>query len=259
MILLTAALVLQAPAGVPRTIADLPCPPMPVVDPARTRMLVTPQPQPIRLPPASQADRERFVAWNDLDPAGLCRYRAENAALPPATDRRVVFIGDSITEAWIVAAPALFSGDVLDRGVSGHTTTQMLSRFRDDVIALKPSVVHIMGGVNDAYRPWGMAVARQNISSMVELARANGIAVVLGAATPASGASGAAIAGFNAWLRGHAAREGIAFVDYHGAISEGAGGIRAGWSNDALHPNQHGYDAMTPLAAAAIAAALKQR
>ena len=79
----------------------------------------------------------------------LCHYAADNAALGPATPDRVVFFGDSITELWKMQDPAAFSGEVLDRGVSGQTTAQMLIRYREDVINLHPRVVHIMAGTND--------------------------------------------------------------------------------------------------------------
>ena len=239
---------------------------MPVVSPERMALIVEPQPHIAATPPASDKDRAAFMAWSKLDPEGLCRYREENAALPPATPGRVVFIGDSITEAWRPSVPQLFTGDVIDRGVSGQTTTQMLARFRTDVIALRPAVVHIMGGINDIHNPAGTALTRSNIESMVELARAHGIKVILGAVTPSSFfqgspdiAPGPRIVWLNRWLRDYATRNGLTFVDYYTPLVDGKLGIRDGLSNDGLHPNRRGFDVITPLARDAIRRALARR
>lgn len=250
----------------PQSIEALACPPMPLVSPERMTMIVEPRPHIGTLPPASDADRAAWMSWSKIDPAGVCWYREANRALPPSTNARVVFIGDSITETWKPSVPALFTGDVIDRGVSGATTAQMLARFRADVIHLRPAVVHIMGGINDINSATGTALTRSNIESMVELARAHGITVILGSVTPCSFVSGAPdaafgahIAGLNRWLRAYAAKNHIAYVDYHAAIEDGKLGIRDGWSNDGIHPNRLAFEAMTPLARDAIDRALKNR
>jgi lysophospholipase L1-like esterase len=253
----------QAP---PRTVADMACPPMPVVSAARTALVVDDRPHIAPMPPAGAADRAAFLRWSAIDPDGLCRYRDANRALPPAGPGRVVFIGDSITETWALAIPALFAGDTLDRGVSGQTTTQMLARFRLDVLDLHPAVVHIMGGINDIARAPGTALTRSNIQSMVELARAHGIAVILGSVTSSSRFQGSPdlkpgphIAWLNRWLRDYATRNDLIFVDYHAALVDAELGIRDGLSNDGLHPNRSGFTIMTPLAQAAIRRALAGR
>lgn len=263
--LLAAAPACAQQAPQPRTLDDMPCPPMPLLGPERMALIVEPRPHIAALPPASEADRAAYANWSRVDPAGLCWYRAQNRALPPATPRRVVFIGDSITEAWKPSVPALFTGDVVDRGVSGQTTSQMLARFRTDVLDLHPAVVHVMGGINDIHSPPGTALTRSNIQSMVELARAHGIAVILGSVTPSAlfrgtydRAFGEHIAWLNTWLRDYAARNGLIFVDYHAPLDDGKLGIRDGLSNDGIHPNRLGFEAMTPLARAAIDRALKK-
>lgn len=250
----------------PRSLDELACPAMPVVSPQRMALIVEPRPHIAKTPPASKGDRARFMTWLRLDPEGLCRYREENKALPAATSDRVVFIGDSVTEAWKPSIPALFTGDIIDRGVSGQTTTQMLARFRTDVIDLHPAVVHIMGGINDIHNPSGTALTRSNIESMVDLARANGIKVILGSVTPSSFFQGAPdmkpgphIVWLNRWLRGYAARNNLIFVDYYAPLVDGKLGIRDGLSNDGLHPNRRGFERMTPLAKAAIRRALVSR
>lgn len=137
--------------------------------------------------PFDQAALARMSKAAELDPNGLCHYRDANNRLPKATSKRVIFFGDSITEYWAIAAPDMFVGDVLNRGVSSQTTTQMLVRFRHDVIDLKPRVVHILAGVNDPMSPGGTIATRSNMMAMVELAQAHGIKVVLGSLTPSTG------------------------------------------------------------------------
>jgi len=252
-------------ASQPRTLEDMPCPPMPVVNPERMALIVEPKPHIAKTPPASESDRANYMGWAKIDPDGVCRYREENRALPPTSGHRVVFIGDSITEAWKPSVPALFAGDVLDRGVSGETTTQMLARFRTDVIDLHPAVVHIMGGINDINSPPGTALTRSNIQSMVELARAHGITVILAAVTPSSffqGSPGKApgphIVWLNRWLRAYAAANDLIYVDYYAPLVDANLGIRDGLSNDGLHPNRLGFEVMSPYARQALARASKR-
>ncbi len=257
----------QRPSPIPpRTIDDMACPAMPVVGPERMTLIVEPAPHIAKLPPASAADRAAYMRWVEVDPQGVCRYREESRLLPSATDRRIIFIGDSITESWRPALPALFAGDIVNRGVSGQTTAQMLARFRTDVLDLRPAVVHIMGGVNDIHGGRGTALTRSNIASMVELARAHGIVVILGAIPPSSVPRGADgpdpaphIAWLNDWLRRYALENGVIFVDYHAALRDGRGGMKDGLSNDGLHPNRLGFRAMEPLARAAMDQALSAR
>src|SRR5262245_50286680 len=134
----------------------------------------------------AQEDRLR----NDW--AFLSRYREENArvGLPKPGERRVVFYGNSITEAWAKYFPAQFAGKpYIGRGISGQTTPQLLVRFRQDVIDLKPAVVVILAGTNDIAGNTGpstLEMIEGNIASMVELARANRIAIVLSSVLPAS-------------------------------------------------------------------------
>jgi len=250
----------------PKTIDDMPCPSMPLISPERMTLIVEPRPHAGKLPPASEADRAAYMNWSKVDPDGLCWYREQNKTLPPATAGRVIFIGDSITESWKPSMPDLFTHDVIDRGVSGQTTTQMLARFRADVIDLHPAVVHIMGGINDIHSASGTALTRSNIESMVELARAHGITVILGSAPPSSSFQGtrdpesaAHVVWLDAWLRDYAKRNGLIFVDYHTALADETLGIRDGLSNDGIHPNRRAFQVMTPLAQIAIAEALVSR
>jgi lysophospholipase L1-like esterase len=127
----------------------------------------------------------------DACAGNLCRYREENRILLHSAERtRVVMMGDSITEGWIAADPSIFRDGVVDRGISGETTTQMLARFRQDVIDLKPRAVHIMGGTNDIFGhadPTTVDNIVSNVRSMGELARAHGIRVIIASDLPACG------------------------------------------------------------------------
>ena len=145
------------------------------------------------MPPLAPADMAAFRTWQEQglreDFGGNCRYESANASLPPATDHRIVFIGDSITEGWGRMDPTLFSGDVINRGISGQTTAQMLVRFRQDVVDLHPHAVHILAGVNDLAGntgPSSVARVESNIMSMVDMAKANHIEVVLASELPAT-------------------------------------------------------------------------
>jgi lysophospholipase L1-like esterase len=193
---------------------------------------------------------------------GVCRYRDENAKLGPATRSRVVFFGDSITELWRAADPELFSGETLNRGISGQTTAQMLGRFRHDVIALQPRVVHIMAGTNDLAGntgPTTPAWIQANIRSMVELARANRIGVVLAAVPPALHFNwrpaikpAAHVKALNDWLKEYAASEKLGFVDYGAVLGDGSGAMKAQLTSDGVHPNPAAYQLMRPLADGAL-------
>ena len=154
------------------------------------------------------------------------------------------------------------------RGISGQTTPQMLVRFQQDVIKLDPSVVVILAGTNDIAENTGpstQAMIEDNLVSMVELARANQIGVVLSSVLPASDYRwrpgldpGPKIVALNAWMREYAADEDIVYLDYHSAMTDDRLGLGPDLSSDGVHPNEEGYRLMAPLAEAAIQAALRQ-
>ena len=201
------------------------------------------------------------------DHGQLCRYAAQNAAIK--TPVRVVFIGDSITDNWIGADASLFTNGVVDRGVSGQTTSQILIRFRNDVILLHPKAVHIMAGTNDIAGNTGaatMATVEGNIASMADLAHAHGIKVILASVPPAAAFPWSPakrpvpqIADLNIWLRGYAKAHGYSYVDYHAALTTPEGGMKPGLSTDGVHPTPAGYAVMKPLALAVIADTLGSR
>jgi lysophospholipase L1-like esterase len=202
----------------------------------------------------------------------LARYGSANAALPPPgpEERRVVFMGDSITEFWATVDPKFFTrADFIDRGISRQTTAQILLRFRQDVIALRPAVVHIMAGTNDIAGntgPMELPAIEANIASMVDIAQANGIQVVIGSVLPATDFSwrpglnpGPKIVALNKWLKSYSEAKHLSYVDYYAALTDGALGIRSDLTPDGVHPSQEGYRVMDHLADTAIRAAQRRR
>ena len=196
----------------------------------------------------------------------LSAYRSANAQLPPPAkgERRVVFMGDSITEFW---AKAQWHPQHINRGISGQTTHQMLLRFRQDVIALRPNVVVILAGTNDVAGNTGPATTDMiagNIASMVELAQTHGIRVVLASVLPASAFYWAPdlrpaekIVELNGKIRALAQSHGCVHLDYFSPMVNDTLGLKREYSDDGVHPNEVGYITMSRLVQSAIAKALK--
>lgn len=214
------------------------------------------------------ADLKARVASLSEDWPNLSRYRADNASLgdPAAGEVRVVFMGDSITDAWPRNTDFFARTHYIGRGISGQTTPQMLARFRQDVIALGPKVVVILAGTNDIAGntgPYDPKATEGYLSSMVELARANGIRVVLCSVLPAydypwrPGMQPAGkIVALNAWIRAYAQEHHVVYLDYFDAMVAPNLGLRPELSGDGVHPNPMGYAIMEPLAEGAVRAAL---
>lgn len=210
----------------------------------------------------------------------LARYRDDNAKVQPPTknEARVVFMGDSITDGWDNPGNGgFFPGKpYLDRGISGQTTPQMLIRFQPDVIALRPRVVVILAGTNDIAGNTGpitLQAIQDNLISMAELARANGIRMVLSSLLPVSDYESRdgkpinqttrrppeKIKALNEWMKQYALEKHLTYLDYYSAMVDEKGFLKDEVSNDGLHPNPKGYEVMNLLAERAIAAALKAR
>src|SRR3982751_2039762 len=204
------------------------------------------------------------------DWANLGRYRQENSLVPSPveTESRVVFMGDSITDAWGRSHGVFFPGKpYINRGISGQTTPQMLIRFRPDVVALKPKVVVILAGTNDIAGKTGPASIEEiegNLQSMAELAKVNEIRVVLSSVMPVCDyikpqtekRPPEKIISLNAWIKSYSARNNITYLDYYSALADARNMFRKELTYDGLHPNDAGYAVMTPLASQAIGAAL---
>lgn len=211
----------------------------------------------------------------------LARYQEENSktAAPGKKEKRVVFLGDSITDGWHNPANGgFFPGKpYVNRGISGQTTPQMLIRFRPDVIALKPEVVVILAGTNDIAGntgPMTLQSIEDNLASIAELARAHGIRVVLASLLPVSDYERTAdgqprnqttrrppeqIKALNEWMKKYVAEKKLTYLDYYSAMVDDKGFLKDELSNDGLHPNAEGYQVMNPLAESAIVAALKSK
>ncbi len=211
-----------------------------------------------------EAQRHLLGDWG-----GLTRYGSEDAELrPPAPgEGRVVFLGDDITENWGRGNAKFFPGKpYLNRGIARQTSPQMLVRFRQDVIALQPRAVVILAGTNDIAGYSGPATEgtmAENFMSMTELAKFNGIRVVLASITPVCDCftnqtarrPQGKIIGMNGWLKDYAARTGSVYLDYYSALAEGRN-FKRDLTLDGLLPNDAGYAVMAPLAERAIARAL---
>lgn len=217
------------------------------------------------------AERRRIAQERLLtDWASLSRYRAANDSVPPPApgENRVVYIGDSITESWAPFFPTLFPGKpYIARGISAQTTPQILVRFRQDVVQLRPKVVVILAGTNDIAGntgPSSLEMIQDNLTSMAEIARANDIRVVLASVLPAYDypwkrglAPAPKIVALNSWIRSYAADHGAVYLDYHSAMADARGGLRAELTDDGVHPNAAGYAVMAALAEAAIARVIR--
>ena len=212
--------------------------------------------------------RASRIAVYTNDFGQLARYRDANASLPApaANESRVVFFGDSITDIWKL--PDYFPGKpYINRGIGGQTTPQMLVRFRQDVIDLKPRVVVILAGTNDIAGntgPMTLEQTEENLASMTDLAAANHIRVVLCSILPAfdypwkPGLTPAPkILELNSWIKAWAAQHRYIYVDYHTAMKDNRDGLPPALSHDGVHPLPAGYAVMTPLVEAGIRQALK--
>ncbi len=232
------------------------------------------QDSPVEPPPAvTPEDRAAYQALVERqrteDWANLCRFRMANGEMWIAgAQTTVVFMGDSITQLWAFADPDVFSAGNRNRGISGQTTPQMLVRFRADVVDLKPAAVHILAGVNDIAGntgPTTLTAVTNNIQSMVEIAKANGIAVILATPLPADrfnwqpGQKPAeAVAALAAWVRRYAAEQNLVLADYYPVLATPEGALKPELGPDGVHPNKAGYALMKPILEAAIAEALRR-
>ena len=220
---------------------------------------------PCCIPGTLQRLAEQLNDWNQLG-----RYYAANEEVKkqPADARRVVFMGDSITDGWRL--DEFFpQKPYVNRGISGQTTPQMLVRMFPDVIDLKPAAVIILAGTNDIARNTGPetpAMIEENFQAMTELAQAHGIKVILCSITPiadygpnkmSEGRPPADILKLNSWIKEFAARTHAVYADYFSVLVDEHGMLKPGISRDGLHPNADGYKLMVPVAEAAITRALQ--
>jgi|WetSurSiteA1Bulk_404760.scaffolds.fasta_scaffold32628_1 lysophospholipase L1-like esterase len=226
---------------------------------------------------APKPTQEQLDAWKKaeeerlrIDWANFARFRDDNIKIgvPAAGEKRVVFMGNSITEGWINIDPDFFAGKpYVNRGISGQTTPQMLVRFRPDVINLKPAVIVILAGINDIAGNTGpstLEMIEDNLTSMVELAKANSISVVLSSVLPAidfpwrPGMQPAEkVVQLNSWIKNYAEHNSCVYLDYFSKMADERNGLKSELTYDGVHPNLAGYKVMEPLVESAIQKALK--
>ena len=201
-------------------------------------------------------------------------YAPADRALPPPKpgEKRVVFMGDSITDLWDLTK--FFPGKpYINRGIGGQVTAQMVLRFQQDVVALKPRVVVILSGINDLHG----ALQREsdegieaNWAAMADMAQAHHIKVVFASIMPVNNYTDNArdmlvdrdprrIRALNAWLAAFCRRQGYQYADYYAVLVNRDGLLRAELTRDGLHPLANGYALMAPIAQVAIERALRTR
>jgi lysophospholipase L1-like esterase len=217
--------------------------------------------------------RETMIPTYMNDFGQLSRYRDANKALaaPGAGEQRVIFFGDSITDGWHL--DQYFPGKgYINRGIGGQTTSQMLMRFRQDVIALRPTAVVILAGTNDIAGntgPIAIEDIEANYASLAELAHASGIRLVFSSVMPVHDYTPESqnffaqrdptkILALNTWLKNYCSANGLTYLDYFSAMVDDHGLLRKDLATDGLHPNDAGYRIMAPLAEAAVEQALKR-
>src|SRR5436309_10696329 len=208
----------------------------------------------------------RIAVYTD-DYGQLARYRGANAALKPAApgENRVVFFGDSITDIWPIADS--FPGKpYINRGIGGQTTSQMLVRFRQDVINLQPKVVVVLAGTNDIAGnsgPISNEDIEANLASMAELARAHAIRMIFASILPVNNYTPVSqeffasrpperILALNSWVKDYCARNDLTYLDYFDAMLDDKGLLKRDLADDGLHPNKAGFAVMAPMAEKAI-------
>lgn len=192
----------------------------------------------------------------------------KKVGIPATNENRVVFMGNSITIGWLNKRPEFFEGKpYINRGIGGQTTPQMLLRFRQDVIDLKPKVVVILAGTNDIAGNTGPSTPKMildNIKSMAELAEANGIKVIISSILPAFDYPwrpelnpNKKIPAINSMLKEYSETNGHIYLDYFSAMVDGRNGLPKKYADDEVHPTPAGYAVMEPLVEAAITKAMQ--
>lgn len=203
--------------------------------------------------------------WPDF---GKFKEANTKLAKPSDGEQRIVFMGNSITIGWLQTHPEFFEGKpYINRGISGQTTPQMLVRFRADVIDLEASAVVILAGTNDVAGntgPSSLEMILDNIKSMTEIAKANGLKVILCSVLPAFDYSwrpglepNIKIPKLNAMIKDYAENNQVYYLDYFSALDDGNNGMLPALTTDGVHLTLEGYKVMEPMVEKAINSVLK--
>ncbi|MDN5396653.1 MAG: SGNH/GDSL hydrolase family protein [Chryseobacterium sp.] len=208
---------------------------------------------------------ELVSAQSAVDFANLAKYKDDNTLIVNAKKKvDVVFMGNSITEGWVKSHPEFFSeNNYTGRGISGQTSSQMLLRFQNDVVALKPKLVIINAGTNDIAQNTGVYDQHftfNNIKAMADIAQSNGIKVIIASVLPAAAFPwrkeitdvAQKVDALNSRLKQYAQKNKLPFIDYNAAMRDEKGGLREGLSKDGIHPTLSGYTIMEPMIKKAI-------
>jgi lysophospholipase L1-like esterase len=214
---------------------------------------------------ASLLHAQSKINENWADWANFKKYAEQNKAVPARVkgEKRVVFLGNSIFEGWLRLRPEFFAGKpYYDRGISGQTTPQMLLRFYEDVLALDPEVIVLKAGINDIAQnsgPYNPLQTLNNIKAIAQLARANGIKVILCSVLPASDfrwrpglEPGDKVIALNNAIRDFAKSDGFYYLDLYSSVVDDKKGMKAEYANDGVHPTVEGYKVLEPLVEDAI-------
>jgi lysophospholipase L1-like esterase len=209
---------------------------------------------------------------NAQDWANLKKYQAENSALtqPSKSENRVVFMGNSITQHWKEKDSVFFQiNTYLCRGISGQTTPQMLVRFRQDVIELHPKIVVILAGTNDIAGNTGPSTPEMiinNLASMTEIAKANGIKVILCSILPAYDypwrkglEPNIKIPKMNTLIKDYCKKTNTFYLDYFTAMADDKNAMKSELTTDGVHCTLQGYKMMETMVQEAIDKVLKAR
>jgi lysophospholipase L1-like esterase len=214
-----------------------------------------------------------FISFSETleaqDWPNLQKFQEANAEVlkNKNTDGRIVFMGNSITEGWEDANPSFFiDNPYINRGISGQTTPQMLLRFQQDVIDLHPKAVIILAGTNDIAGntgPMTLEQIRDNILSMVQLAKANGIHPIVCSVLPAYDypwrpglQPNVKIPKLNQLLKEMTDKQGVMYLDYFSAMADDRNGLPEAYTTDEVHVTKEGYAVMEKLVSEAISKAL---
>ena len=199
-----------------------------------------------------------MTTYIHTDWPNLAKYRKANEKLKnSSSDRdRIVLVGDSITEGWTEFNPEFFQeNNMINRGISGQTTPQMLIRLKQDAVQLNPRIIIINGGTNDIWGNTGPSTPEMNIDnlcSMAEIVAKNDIRVALSTILPVYQYPDRndiidppkTISLINSVLQGYCKKNGLTFLDYFSPMADEKKGLRSDYGADGVHPNKQGYSVM---------------